>query len=52
MFRCFRRPHPVRPFDRVTPEMDSYREEIFGLVLIVLRAESYEAAVKLINANP
>ncbi len=39
-------------FDRVTPEMDIYREEIFGPVLIVLRAESYEEAVKLINANP
>ncbi len=39
-------------FDRVTPEMDIYREEIFGPVLIVLRAENYEAAVKLVNANP
>ena len=39
-------------FDRVKPEMDIYREEIFGPVLIVLRVESYEAAVELINANP
>ncbi len=39
-------------FDRVTPDMDIYREEIFGPVLIVLRADSYEAAVQLINANP
>ena len=39
-------------FDRVTPGMDIYREEIFGPVLIVLRAENYEAAVKLVNANP
>jgi malonate-semialdehyde dehydrogenase (acetylating)/methylmalonate-semialdehyde dehydrogenase len=39
-------------FDRVTPEMDIYREEIFGPVLIVLRAESYAEAVRLINANP
>ncbi|MEW6131788.1 MAG: CoA-acylating methylmalonate-semialdehyde dehydrogenase [Pseudomonadota bacterium] len=39
-------------FDRVTPEMDIYKEEIFGPVLIVLRVDSYEAAVKLINANP
>jgi len=39
-------------FDRVTPEMDIYKEEIFGPVLIVLRAESYEAAVNLVNANP
>lgn len=39
-------------FDHVTPDMDIYREEIFGPVLIVLRADSYEAAVQLINANP
>jgi malonate-semialdehyde dehydrogenase (acetylating)/methylmalonate-semialdehyde dehydrogenase len=39
-------------FDRVTLEMDIYREEIFGPVLIVLRADSFDAAVKLVNANP
>ncbi len=39
-------------FDRVTLQMDIYREEIFGPVLIVLRVGSYEEAVKLINANP
>ena len=39
-------------FDRVTPEMDIYKEEIFGPVLIVLRVASYEEAVKLVNANP
>ena len=39
-------------FDRVTPEMDIYQEEIFGPVLIVLRANNYEEAVRLINANP
>jgi malonate-semialdehyde dehydrogenase (acetylating) / methylmalonate-semialdehyde dehydrogenase len=39
-------------FDRVTPEMDIYREEIFGPVLIVLRVDSFDAAVRLINANP
>jgi malonate-semialdehyde dehydrogenase (acetylating)/methylmalonate-semialdehyde dehydrogenase len=39
-------------FDRVTPHMDIYREEIFGPVLIVLRVDNYEAAVQLINANP
>jgi malonate-semialdehyde dehydrogenase (acetylating) / methylmalonate-semialdehyde dehydrogenase len=39
-------------FDRVTPEMDIYREEIFGPVLIVLRVDSFEAAVRLINDNP
>jgi len=39
-------------FDRVTPEMDIYREEIFGPVLIVLRVDNFDAAVRLINANP
>jgi malonate-semialdehyde dehydrogenase (acetylating)/methylmalonate-semialdehyde dehydrogenase len=39
-------------FDRVTPQMDIYREEIFGPVLIVLRVDSYEEALRLINANP
>ena len=39
-------------FDRVTPQMDIYREEIFGPVLIVLRVDNYKDAVKLVNANP
>ena len=38
--------------DRVTPEMTVYREEIFGPVLSVVRAENYEGAVKLINSHP
>lgn len=38
-------------FDRVTPEMSIYRDEIFGPVLSVLRAASYEQAVSLINAH-
>jgi len=38
-------------FDRVTPEMSIYREEIFGPVLSVVRSPSYEHAVKLINAH-
>jgi len=36
-------------FDRVTPEMRIYKEEIFGPVLSVLRAKDYEHAVKLVN---
>ena len=36
-------------FDRVTSEMAIYRDEIFGPVLSVVRAESYEAALKLVN---
>ncbi|WP_158892806.1 CoA-acylating methylmalonate-semialdehyde dehydrogenase [Amycolatopsis anabasis] len=39
-------------FDKVTPEMSIYRDEIFGPVLSVARADSYEAALGLINANP
>jgi len=35
--------------DRVTPEMTVYKEEIFGPVLSVLRAKTYDEAVKLIN---
>jgi malonate-semialdehyde dehydrogenase (acetylating) / methylmalonate-semialdehyde dehydrogenase len=38
--------------DRVTPEMDAYREEIFGPVLSVLRAGTVEEAIALVNANP
>ena len=38
-------------FDRVTPEMSVYREEIFGPVLILLRAESFEEALALVNEN-
>ncbi len=37
--------------DKVTPEMEVYRDEIFGPVLCVVRADSYDDAVRLINAN-
>src|SRR5205085_12344015 len=39
-------------FDRVGPEMTIYKDEIFGPVLIVVRVESLEAAIGLINDNP
>jgi malonate-semialdehyde dehydrogenase (acetylating)/methylmalonate-semialdehyde dehydrogenase len=39
-------------FDHVDAEMSIYREEIFGPVLCVVRAESYERAVSLVNDNP
>jgi len=42
----------VSLIDRVTPEMDSYRNEIFGPVLEVMRVDSYADAVKLVNDNP
>ncbi|HJY41081.1 MAG TPA: CoA-acylating methylmalonate-semialdehyde dehydrogenase [Steroidobacteraceae bacterium] len=38
--------------DHVTPAMDVYREEIFGPVLAVVRAQSVREAIDLINANP
>ncbi|AUM15791.1 MULTISPECIES: CoA-acylating methylmalonate-semialdehyde dehydrogenase [Rhodococcus] len=34
-------------FDNVTPEMKIYREEIFGPVVIVVRAHDYEEALRL-----
>ncbi len=36
-------------FDRVTPEMTIYKEEIFGPVLSVVRAPDYAEAVRLVN---
>jgi malonate-semialdehyde dehydrogenase (acetylating)/methylmalonate-semialdehyde dehydrogenase len=38
-------------FDRVTPDMRIYQEEIFGPVLCVVRAESQEHAMQLINGH-
>src|ERR1700728_4171281 len=38
--------------DHVTPAMSCYTDEIFGPVLSVLRAPSYEAAVSLVNDSP
>ena len=39
-------------FDRVTPRMEVYRNEIFGPVLVVLRADTLEEAIALVNSNP
>ena len=38
-------------FDHVTPEMDIYKEEIFGPVLSTVRTGSYEEALKLTMDN-
>ena len=38
--------------DNVTPEMSVYTDEIFGPVLSVLRVETYDDALALINSNP
>jgi malonate-semialdehyde dehydrogenase (acetylating)/methylmalonate-semialdehyde dehydrogenase len=42
----------VSLIDKVTPDMDSYRNEIFGPVLEVVRVPTYTDAVKLVNENP
>jgi len=42
----------VSLLDDVTTEMDCYRDEIFGPVLSVVRVESYDEAVRLVNDNP
>ncbi|WDV57032.1 CoA-acylating methylmalonate-semialdehyde dehydrogenase [Streptomyces coeruleorubidus] len=39
----------VSLLDRVPLTADAYRDEIFGPVLCVVRAETYEEAIKLIN---
>lgn len=39
-------------FDRVTPDMTVYTDEIFGPVLCIVRVESYDAALRLVNENP
>jgi malonate-semialdehyde dehydrogenase (acetylating)/methylmalonate-semialdehyde dehydrogenase len=39
-------------FDHVKPDMSIYRDEIFGPVLSVVRAGSYEEALTLVNASP
>ena len=38
--------------DHVTPSMQVYRDEIFGPVLSVLRVETLDEAIDLVNANP
>ncbi|MCE3249925.1 MAG: mmsA-1 [Geminicoccaceae bacterium] len=38
-------------FDRVTPEMRIYRDEIFGPVLSVVRMPDFESAVEIVNRH-
>jgi malonate-semialdehyde dehydrogenase (acetylating)/methylmalonate-semialdehyde dehydrogenase len=56
--RLFRHPaHPqgfflgVSLFDHVTPSMEIYKEEIFGPVLGMVRAATFEEALGLINSH-
>jgi malonate-semialdehyde dehydrogenase (acetylating)/methylmalonate-semialdehyde dehydrogenase len=39
-------------FDHVTPQMEVYKNEIFGPILVVLRTDTLEEAIELINKNP
>jgi malonate-semialdehyde dehydrogenase (acetylating)/methylmalonate-semialdehyde dehydrogenase len=39
-------------FDNVTPDMTIYTDEIFGPVLSVVRADSLEDAIEIVNQNP
>jgi malonate-semialdehyde dehydrogenase (acetylating) / methylmalonate-semialdehyde dehydrogenase len=39
-------------FDKVSPEMSIYRDEIFGPVLLVARVDTFADAIELINSNP
>jgi malonate-semialdehyde dehydrogenase (acetylating)/methylmalonate-semialdehyde dehydrogenase len=38
--------------DHVTTSMDVYRDEVFGPVLTVLRTDTVDEAIRLINSNP
>jgi malonate-semialdehyde dehydrogenase (acetylating)/methylmalonate-semialdehyde dehydrogenase len=42
----------VSLIDHVTPDMDAYRDEIFGPVLSVVRVDTYDEALKMVNDNP
>ena len=42
----------VSLLDNVTPEMDAYKDEIFGPVLGVTRVGTYDEALRLVNENP
>jgi malonate-semialdehyde dehydrogenase (acetylating)/methylmalonate-semialdehyde dehydrogenase len=42
----------VTLLDGVKPEMDVYKDEIFGPVLGVTRVDTYDEAIRLVNANP
>ncbi|WP_131669130.1 CoA-acylating methylmalonate-semialdehyde dehydrogenase [Psychrobacter pygoscelis] len=39
-------------FDHVTTDMQIYSQEIFGPVLCIMRADTLDEAIEIINANP
>jgi len=42
----------VSLLDNVTPEMDAYKDEIFGPVLGISRVDTYDEAIRMVNENP
>jgi len=42
----------VSLIDHATEEMDCYTDEIFGPVLTVVRVDTYDEALRLVNENP
>lgn len=38
-------------FDKVTPDMQIYKEEIFGPVLSVVRAPDFDSAIEIVNGH-
>jgi malonate-semialdehyde dehydrogenase (acetylating) / methylmalonate-semialdehyde dehydrogenase len=42
----------VSLLDHVTEDMDAYQDEIFGPVLSVVRVDTYDEALRLVNENP
>jgi malonate-semialdehyde dehydrogenase (acetylating)/methylmalonate-semialdehyde dehydrogenase len=42
----------VSLIDEVTTDMDAYKDEIFGPVLSVVRVDTYDEALRLVNENP
>jgi malonate-semialdehyde dehydrogenase (acetylating)/methylmalonate-semialdehyde dehydrogenase len=38
--------------DNVTTDMDVYREEVFGPLLVVLRTNTFADAMRIVNENP
>src|SRR5690349_22922789 len=38
-------------FDQVQPNMSIYRDEIFGPVLSIVRVDTYDEAVAMVNGN-
>jgi len=36
----------------VTPDMDCYKEEVFGPVMVLLNADTLDEAISIVNANP